>query len=61
LSAEQREVVLLFAWADLSYEEIAEALAIPLGTVRSRLARARAHLRAGLVADAVSPKGGEAP
>lgn len=52
LSAEQREVVLLFAWAELSYEEIAEALAIPLGTVRSRLARARVQLRAGLVAAA---------
>ncbi|MEZ5098781.1 MAG: RNA polymerase sigma factor [Thermoleophilia bacterium] len=40
----QREVLLLHAWADLSYEEIARALEVPIGTVRSRLARARARL-----------------
>lgn len=40
-----REVLLLFAWADLAYEEIAEALDIPVGTVRSRLNRARHALR----------------
>jgi RNA polymerase sigma factor (sigma-70 family) len=45
LVAEQREVLLLHAWADLSHEEIASALGIPLGTVRSRLSRARATLR----------------
>jgi RNA polymerase sigma factor (sigma-70 family) len=44
----QRDVLLLYAWEELSYEEIAEALAIPLGTVRSRLARARAHLKTRL-------------
>jgi RNA polymerase sigma-70 factor (ECF subfamily) len=43
-----REVLLLFAWADLSYEEIAGALRIPVGTVRSRLARARARIRVAL-------------
>lgn len=36
-----REVLTMFAWNDLSYEEIAEALEIPVGTVRSRLNRAR--------------------
>lgn len=36
-----REVLLLYAWADLAYDEIAVALDIPLGTVRSRLHRAR--------------------
>lgn len=40
-----RDVLLLFAWADLSYPEIAAALAIPVGTVRSRLHRARARVR----------------
>ncbi|OSP43259.1 RNA polymerase subunit sigma-70, partial [Streptomyces sp. 13-12-16] len=37
LSAGDRHVLLLFAWADLGYQEIAEALDIPVGTVRSRL------------------------
>ncbi|KAB1913527.1 RNA polymerase sigma factor [Micromonospora sp. AMSO31t] len=43
-----REVVLLVAWADLTCEEVARALAIPAGTVRSRLHRARTRLRAAL-------------
>lgn len=41
----ERDVLLLYAWADLDYDEIAEALAIPGGTVRSRLHRARGKLR----------------
>jgi RNA polymerase sigma-70 factor (ECF subfamily) len=41
LGASDREVLLLYAWAELSYEEIAVALEIPVGTVRSRLHRAR--------------------
>jgi RNA polymerase sigma-70 factor (ECF subfamily) len=40
-----RDVLLLFAWADMSYAEIATALEIPVGTVRSRLHRARRRLR----------------
>ena len=40
----QREVLALCVWSGLSYEEAALALAIPVGTVRSRLARARATL-----------------
>lgn len=43
-----RDVLLLIAWAELSYEETAEALDIPLGTVRSRLHRARKVARAAL-------------
>jgi len=41
----ERDVLLLYAWAELSYEQIAEALGIPLGTVRSRLHRARGVVR----------------
>jgi RNA polymerase sigma factor (sigma-70 family) len=43
-----RDVLLLFAWQELSYEQIATALEIPVGTVRSRLNRARRSLRASL-------------
>src|SRR5579863_9237880 len=48
LSAGDRDVLLLIAWADLSYEETATALGIPIGTVRSRLNRARRKIRAVL-------------
>lgn len=48
LSPEERDVLLLYAWGDLSYDEIAAALDMPVGTVRSRLSRARAHIRASL-------------
>jgi RNA polymerase sigma factor (sigma-70 family) len=48
LSAGDRDVLLLIAWADLSYEETAAALRIPVGTVRSRLNRARRKVRAAL-------------
>src|SRR5262245_19327904 len=43
-----RDVLLLVAWGDLSYEEAATALGIALGTVRSRLHRARRKVRAAL-------------
>ena len=45
LRAAERDVLLLYAWADLGYEEIAQALSIPIGTVRSRLHRARRRVR----------------
>jgi len=45
LPGEEREPLLLFAWEELSYHHVAEALELPIGTVRSRLNRARAHLR----------------
>ncbi|RYB93231.1 RNA polymerase sigma factor [Nocardioides oleivorans] len=46
----EAEVLALCVWSGLSYAEAAEALGVPVGTVRSRLSRARARLRA-LVAD----------
>lgn len=48
LSPGDRDVLLLVAWADLSYEQTATALGIPPGTVRSRLHRARAKIREAL-------------
>jgi RNA polymerase sigma factor (sigma-70 family) len=46
LPAGERQVLLLFAWEELSYDEIALALGIPVGTVRSRLSRGRVRLAA---------------
>ena len=40
----QQDVVVLCAWGDLSYEDASFALGVPVGTVRSRLARARRSL-----------------
>jgi RNA polymerase sigma-70 factor (ECF subfamily) len=48
LTAKERDVLLLAAWAELSYDEIAGALRIPVGTVRSRLNRARRRLQSAL-------------
>jgi len=45
LPAKERDVLLLYAWAELDIEEIGRALDIPAGTVRSRLHRARKRLR----------------
>lgn len=45
LPPDQREVVLLVALEDMSYEEAARTLEIPIGTVMSRLSRAREKLR----------------
>lgn len=51
LAPRDRDVLLLVAWNDFSYEEIARALGIPIGTVRSRLNRARRKTRAALGCD----------
>jgi len=48
LPPEQREVLLLVALEDMSYGEAARTLDIPIGTVMSRLSRARDKLRSGL-------------
>ena len=48
LDADQRDVLLLFAWEGLSYAQIAAALGVPVGTVRSRMSRARGRLRDAL-------------
>jgi len=50
LPAEELDALLLYAWAEFSYPEIACALGIPTGTVRSRLSRARGRIRAALEA-----------
>jgi RNA polymerase sigma-70 factor (ECF subfamily) len=50
LPAEQRTVVLLYDVEGFSYEEIAQVTGMPMGTVKSRLNRARARLRDHLLA-----------
>jgi RNA polymerase sigma-70 factor, ECF subfamily len=54
LPGEQREVLLLVALEQMSYEETAGVLGIPVGTVMSRLSRARERLR-GLLAGGAMP------
>ena len=41
----ERDALVLHVWEGLSYEEVADALGVPIGTVRSRLNRARGRLR----------------
>ena len=45
LPAGQRDALLLLVWADLSYDQIARATGVPMGTVQSRISRARRRLR----------------
>ncbi|MET7826981.1 RNA polymerase sigma factor [Streptomyces sp. NPDC005386] len=51
LPGKDRHVMLLVAWADFTYQECADALGVPVGTVRSRLNRARRRMRTALGAD----------
>lgn len=60
LKPADRETLLLVAWGELSYEETAAALGVPIGTVRSRLARARGQLTASLPASPARPRAGTA-
>jgi RNA polymerase sigma-70 factor (ECF subfamily) len=55
LPTEFREVLVLREIEDLAYREIAEVLGVPIGTVMSRLARARQMMRKALSQDARSP------
>jgi RNA polymerase sigma factor (sigma-70 family) len=45
LRRDEREILLLHAWAELTDSEIADAVGLPLGTVKSRLSRTREKLR----------------
>jgi len=56
LKAEHQAVLVLRAVEDLSYQEIADVLNVPVGTVMSRLSRARAELRARLESRTGEPK-----
>jgi RNA polymerase sigma-70 factor (ECF subfamily) len=64
LPAEFRAVVVLRELEEMSYDEIAEILRVPMGTVQSRLNRGRRLLRLAMLADERIPtprKGGEQP
>jgi RNA polymerase sigma-70 factor (ECF subfamily) len=54
LTSQDRDVLLLIAWEDLSYDEVSRALKIPVGTVKSRLHRARIKVREALANTDVS-------
>jgi RNA polymerase sigma factor (sigma-70 family) len=47
LPAADRDTLLLVVWGELSYEETARALDVPIGTIRSRVSRARSRLTGG--------------
>ncbi|HEY5294904.1 MAG TPA: RNA polymerase sigma factor [Gaiellaceae bacterium] len=51
LRVEDREILLLHAWAELNDSEIADALSLPIGTVKSRLHRTREQMRNQLTVD----------
>lgn len=51
LSAEHREVLVLHAMEDMSYKQIADVAGVPIGTVMSRLSRARERLRRQLLVE----------
>jgi RNA polymerase sigma-70 factor (ECF subfamily) len=54
LPAEQRAVLLLVTLEDMSYEDVARTLGIPMGTVMSRLSRAREKLRGMMLGQGIA-------
>lgn len=56
LAAGDRDALLLLAWGELTYDEVADALRVPVGTVRSRVHRARAELSRTLRWSPKSPR-----
>ena len=56
LPADQRAVLLLVTLEEMSYDEVARTLGIPIGTVMSRLSRAREKLRAMMAGQPVTAK-----
>jgi RNA polymerase sigma-70 factor (ECF subfamily) len=46
MSGQDRDVLLLHVWQEMTYQQVADTLGIPVGTVRSRIARARGRLAA---------------
>jgi RNA polymerase sigma factor (sigma-70 family) len=56
LNQAQRDALLLHAWEGLSHSEIASSLGVPAGTVASRIARARRHLRQVLGGTGSAPR-----
>ncbi|HEX7566308.1 MAG TPA: sigma-70 family RNA polymerase sigma factor, partial [Bradyrhizobium sp.] len=56
LPAGQRDVVLMICIEGMSYEEVAEILVIPIGTVRSRLSRARDAIRSRMAGELTKSK-----
>jgi len=57
----ERDVLLLYVWEGLPYEDVADAVGIPVGTVRSRLNRARRRLRELTDAGGGEPAGETGP
>jgi RNA polymerase sigma-70 factor, ECF subfamily len=55
LQEEQRQVVVMVALSGMTYQDCATALGLPIGTVMSRLARGREHLRQALEGNAAAP------
>ncbi|MEO6866655.1 MAG: RNA polymerase sigma factor [Gaiellales bacterium] len=61
LKPADRETLLMYAWNEMPYEDIADALDIPVGTVRSRLNRARRIVQEHLAGAEAAAESEEAP